>query len=96
VGIVRLALESDRLAGAVNATAPEPVTNADFTATLARVVHRPALFPVPSFALNLLFGEMARATLLTSQRVVPRRLQAAGYRFRHATLESALRAAVLE
>ena len=96
VGIVGLALESDQLAGAVNAAAPEPVTNAEFTATLARVVRRPALFPVPSFALNLVFGEMAQATLLASQRVTPRRLLAAGYAFRHATLESALSAAVNE
>jgi hypothetical protein len=96
VGIVRFALETDGLSGAVNATAPEPVTNAEFTATLARVVNRPALFPVPSMALNLILGEMAQATLLASQRVMPRRLLAAGYVFRHATLESALSAAVNE
>ncbi len=96
VGIVRLALESDVLSGPVNATAPEPVTNAGFTAALARAVHRPALFPLPSLALNLMFGEMAQATLLASQRAVPRRLLAAGYTFRHATLESALSAAVNE
>jgi len=96
VGVVRFALETDGLAGAVNATAPQPVTNAEFTATLARVVHRPALFPVPAFALNLMFGEMAQATLLASQRAVPRQLEAAGYVFRHTTLESALRAAVNE
>lgn len=94
VGIVRFALEHGELSGAVNASAPSPVTNAEFTATLARVVHRPAIFPVPALALNLLFGEMAQATLLASQRVVPRRLLAAGYAFRHATLEPALRAVV--
>lgn len=92
--IVRFAIEHGDLSGPVNATAPSPVTNAEFTATLARVVHRPALFPVPALALNLVFGEMAGATLLASQRVLPRRLLAAGYEFRHATLESALRAAV--
>lgn len=96
VGVVGLALDSGTLSGAVNATAPSPVTNAEFTATLARVVHRPALFPVPALALNLVFGEMAQATLLASQRVVPRRLLAAGYEFRYATLEPALRAAVNE
>jgi hypothetical protein len=94
VRVVCFSLENDGFSGVVNATAPEPVTNAEFTETLARVVHRPALFPVPSFALNLVFGEMAQATLLASQRAVPRRLIAAGYGFRHATLESALRAAV--
>lgn len=96
VRIVHFALASGALSGVVNATAPSPATNAEFTATLARVVHRPALFPVPASALKLLFGEMARATLLASQRVVPRRLLAAGFDFRYATLEPALRAAVIE
>jgi len=93
---VLFALAHETLAGAVNAVAPQPATNAEFTATLARVVHRPALFPVPAFALNLMFGEMAQGTLLASQRVIPRQLLAAGYAFRHATLEPALRAAVNE
>ncbi|MHB8837442.1 MAG: TIGR01777 family oxidoreductase [Gemmatimonadaceae bacterium] len=92
--IVPFALERDDLGGAVNAVAPDPVTNAEFTRALARAVHRPALFPVPSFALKLMFGEMAEGTLLVSQRVVPRRLLAAGYEFRHPSLDSALRAAV--
>jgi len=92
LGIIRFALDHGEIAGAVNATAPEPVTNADFTATLAR----PAPFPVPAAALTLVFGEMARATLLASQRVEPRRLLAAGYTFRYSSLEPALRAAVAE
>jgi uncharacterized protein (TIGR01777 family) len=96
LGTIRFALEHDSVAGAVNATAPEPVTNSEFTAVLARIAGRPALFPVPAFALSLVFGEMARATLLASQRVVPRRLLDAGYEFRHVTLEPALRAAVME
>lgn len=96
VSAVQFALERGTLVGAVNAVAPSPVTNAEFTETLARVVHRPALFPVPAFALNLMFGEMAQGTLLASQRVIPRQLLAAGYVFRHATLEPALRAAVNE
>jgi len=96
VGIVRFALEHRELTGAVNATAPSPVTNAEFTTTLARVVHRPALFPVPALALTLVLGEMAQVTLLASQRVMPRRLLSAGYEFRQATLEPALRAAVNE
>jgi uncharacterized protein (TIGR01777 family) len=94
VGIVQFALASSALAGAINAVAPSPVTNAEFTETLARVVRRPALFPVPALALNLIFGEMARGTLLASQRAVPRQLLAAGYVFQYATLESALCAAV--
>jgi hypothetical protein len=96
VGAVRFALERESLVGAVNAVAPSPVTNAEFTETLARVVRRPALFPVPAFALNLMFGEMAQGTLLASQRVLPRQLLAAGYAFQHSTLEPALRAAVNE
>jgi hypothetical protein len=96
VAMLQFALERDDLAGAVNAVAPTPVTNAEFTETLARVLRRPALFPVPEFALNLMFGEMAQATLLASQRVVPRVLLAAGFSHRHASLESALRAAVNE
>ncbi|MBM3908002.1 MAG: TIGR01777 family oxidoreductase [Gemmatimonadetes bacterium] len=96
VAMIQFALARADLAGAMNAVAPEPVTNTEFTETLARVLRRPALFPVPDFALNLMFGEMAQATLLASQRVVPRALLAAGYSFRHASLESALRAAVNE
>ena len=96
VGAVQFALEHETLTGAVNAVAPSPVTNTEFTETLARVVHRPALFPVPAFVLNLMFGEMAQGTLLASQRVLPRQLLASGYAFRHATLEPALRAAVNE
>lgn len=96
VGIVRFALANADLSGAVNAVAPMPVTNAEFTRTLAKVLQRPAHFPVPEFALKLMFGEMAQATLLVSQRVIPRVLLAAGFAFRHSTLESALRAAVHE
>lgn len=94
VGMIGFALQRDDLSGAMNAVAPLPATNASFTDALARTLHRPALFQVPAFALNLMFGEMAQGTLLASQRVIPRRLLAAGYQFRHPTLETALRAAV--
>lgn len=94
LAIVAFVLANDALDGAVNAVAPTPVTNAEFTRTLARAVHRPAIFPVPAFALKLMYGEMAEGTLLVSQRVVPTRLLAAGFAFRHSTLDSALRAAV--
>ena len=96
LAIVRFALDTDAMSGAVNAVAPAPVTNAEFTAVLANVVRRPAVLPVPAFMLQLAFGEMARGTLLASQRAVPRALLAAGYAFRHATLEPALRAAVCQ
>jgi uncharacterized protein len=91
VGAIVHAIESDSLAGPVNLCAPDPVTNAEFTATLARVLHRPAVARVPAFALRLAFGEMGQATLLASQRMRPRRLLESGYHFRHPTLEGALR-----
>ncbi|MBW7865302.1 MAG: TIGR01777 family protein [Candidatus Hydrogenedens sp.] len=81
----------DRFTGPVNATAPEPVTNQDFTKTLAAVLRRPAFLPVPAPAVRLLFGEMGGALLLSSLRVLPEKLGNAGHRFGHATLEPALR-----
>jgi uncharacterized protein (TIGR01777 family) len=77
--------------GPVNVVAPNPVTNAEFVATLGRVLGRPALVPVPSFALELLYGEMARATILAGQRVTPKVLLRNGFHFAHPTLEEALR-----
>jgi len=78
--------------GAVNLTAPEPVTNAEFTKVLAGVLARPAVIPIPSFGPKaLLGGELADALLFTGQRVVPAALTADGYVFHHPTLESALR-----
>jgi uncharacterized protein (TIGR01777 family) len=91
VGAVVHALSTATLQGAVNATAPEAVTNRDFTRALARVLGRPAPFTVPAAALRLMLGEMAEGTLLTSARVFPARLLESGYRFRHPDLESALR-----
>ena len=69
---------------------PQPVQNAEFTKTLARVMHRPALFPAPAFALRLALGEMADALLLSSQRVLPKRLQKLGYEFRYSDLATTL------
>ena len=89
--LVHRALVDDRYRGPINAVAPEPLTNAEFTARLAAVVGRPALFPVPAFALRLLFGELADATLLASQRVVPVRLKSLGFEWRYAELQGALR-----
>lgn len=78
--------------GPVNFVGPAPVTNAEFTRVLGRVLHRPAVAPVPSAALRLVFGaEMANAVLLSSSRAVPRALEASGFAFRHPTLEGALR-----
>jgi uncharacterized protein len=94
VGILRVAIEKADVRGAVNVVAPKPVQNAEFTKALAKVLHRPALFPAPAFALRLALGEIADALLLSSQRVVPSRLERTGYRFQHADLAPAL-AAVL-
>jgi uncharacterized protein (TIGR01777 family) len=81
------------VSGAVNLTAPNPVTNAEFTSTLARVVKRPAILPIPPFAPKaILGGELADALLFTGQRVIPAALNASGYQFVHPTLEVALRA----
>jgi uncharacterized protein (TIGR01777 family) len=91
IRVIRFAIESDDMSGAVNAVAPEPVTNAVFTATLGRVLRRPALLPVPAFALRALFGEMAGLTMLASQRVIPTRLAHAGFQFESPSLEVALR-----
>jgi len=91
VGAVHHALFTDGLAGSFNAVAPNPVTNAEFTRTLGRVLRRPAVLPVPAAALRLVLGAMADETVLASARVVPTRLAASGYRFRHPTLEQALR-----
>ena len=91
VGIVGYALRTSALVGAVNAVSPQPARNADFSATLGRVLHRPALFPTPGFVLRLALGEMADALLLSSQRVLPGKLQRLGYPFVHQALEPALR-----
>lgn len=91
IGAIRHALDTASLEGPVNAVAPRPVTNAEFTDTLGRVLGRPTIFPMPAFAARLAFGEMADELLLTGQRVLPKRLLASGYAFRHAELEAALR-----
>jgi uncharacterized protein (TIGR01777 family) len=82
------------VSGALNGVAPNPVSNAEFTRALAAAVHRPAIFPMPAFALRLLFGEMSQI-LLSSQRALPQAAEAAGFRFRYPKLTPAL-AAVLK
>jgi uncharacterized protein len=92
VEILRAAVGDDRMAGAVNVVAPNPVRNADFTRITARGLGRPAFFAAPAFALRLAVGEMADALLLASQRAEPERLVKLDYKFRFAELEPALRA----
>lgn len=90
-GIVVHAIRTESLKGPVNTVAPQCVSNAEFTRTLARVLSRRSVFPLPAFAARLAFGQMADEILLSSQRVEPARLQAAGYRFQDPDLEPALR-----
>jgi uncharacterized protein (TIGR01777 family) len=95
IEILRFALEKNEVRGPINVISPQPVQNVEFTKTLAGVLHRPALFPAPAFALRLVLGEMADALLLSSQRVLPKKLESAGYRFLHADLKSALTAILI-
>jgi uncharacterized protein (TIGR01777 family) len=92
VGIIRFALETNLLSGPANAVSPNPVQNAAFSSSLAGVLHRPAIFPAPSFALRLALGEMADSLLLASQRVYPSKLEQLGYRFLYPDLQPALTA----
>lgn len=92
VGGLICALADERVRGPVNLTAPEPATNRDLSKALGRVLRRPAVLPVPGFALKLMYGEMS-SIVTTGARVVPARLAEIGYRFRRPDLEDALRAA---
>ncbi len=89
IAIQKLLLEDVRLHGAFNLTAPKPVTNGEFTATLARCLDRPAFLPVPAPVLKLALGEMA-GLLLGGQRVLPASIEGSGYRFQYPTLQPAL------
>lgn len=91
VGVIHHALATESLRGAVNAVAPRPVTNLEFTKTLGRVLGRPTVFPLPAFVARLGFGEMADELLLASACVEPARLESTGYSFRTPELEGALR-----
>jgi uncharacterized protein (TIGR01777 family) len=93
VGIYLAALDGDEWSGPVNGTAPEPATNKDFSHALGRAIHRPALAPVPGFAVKALYGDMAEM-VTQGQRAVPRRPLELGYRFRHPELDEALRSAL--
>lgn len=93
VGATRFVLEHEELSGPINLTAPNPVTNREFSKTLGRVLHRPSFWPVPAFAVRLLFGEMGD-TVLKGQRVIPKRLQEFGYEFQSPEVEGALRVSV--
>jgi uncharacterized protein len=92
VRVIEFALQTASLSGPVNLVAPNPVTNLEFTRALGRAVHRPTLLQVPAFALRLGFGEMAKATILESTRVMPACLSASGFKFEYPELAAGLRA----
>jgi uncharacterized protein (TIGR01777 family) len=87
--LVLWAIHSDAVEGPVNGTAPEPATSTEFARSLGRALHRPAVLPVPAFALRLLFGEMAEATLLSGQRAIPAKATALGFSFRYPRIDDA-------
>jgi len=90
IGMYLAALDSPGFSGPLNAAAPEPVTNKDFSKALGKALHRPAAAPVPGFTIKLMYGEMAQI-VLTGVRMVPRRAAELGYSFQHPDLDEALR-----
>jgi uncharacterized protein (TIGR01777 family) len=91
VNAIKLALKDETIRGPLNIVSPHPVTNEEFTKTLGHVLSRPTALAMPAFAVRLAFGEMADEMLLTSQRVIPKKLNDAGYEFQQPELEGALR-----
>jgi NAD dependent epimerase/dehydratase family enzyme len=94
-GVIFHCVKSPGLAGPVNAVAPDPVTNLEFTKTLGRVISRPTIFPIPAFAARLALGEMADELLLSSARVAPAKLLERKFDFKHPELEPALKSLLL-
>jgi len=94
IRIIHFALENENLHGVVNATAPNPATNEEFTKALGKVLHRPTILPIPAFAIKLIFGEKGETLLLEGTRVLPKKLQDAGFEFKFADLEDAIKHAI--
>jgi hypothetical protein len=92
INLLIFAMETNPLSGPINGTSPEPVTNAEFTRVLAFVLNRPAIFPVPEFVLRRLPGNMAEETMLSSERVIPKKALDAGFKFLYPDLYEALQA----
>ena len=88
-GIIVHAIENENVNGVLNGTAPHYITNSEFTAAFARQLFRPAIFPVPEFALNLVYGPERARTLITGQKVVPKRTMESGYQFLYPDIKSA-------
>jgi uncharacterized protein (TIGR01777 family) len=94
VGVVLMALDDERLSGAVNAVAPNPVSNRELARAIGRVLSRPSWLPVPAAAIELVLGREGALPVLTGQRVAPRVLERLGFRFRHPELGPALEQAL--
>ena len=94
VRIINFVLENEEIEGAINAVSPSPVTNEEFTKTLGDVINRPTFLPLPKFAVDLMMGEMGDALLLASTRVVPDKLEKAGFEFKFPELKGALEHAI--
>ena len=94
IDAILFALENENVRGALNSVSPNPVTNQEFTTVMGEVLYRPTFIPVPEFAVNLMFGEMGEALLLDSTRVIPKRLEDAGFKFKFPDLKKALENAV--
>jgi len=90
LGLIRWSIATPSVSGALNATAPNPVTNAEFAHALGRAMHRPAFMPAPAFALRIMLGEMADGLLLSGQRAVPARATQTGFAFKYARVDDAL------
>ena len=95
IAAILFILDAETLAGPINLTSPNPVTNTQLTSALAAALHRPAVLPAPAFALRLALGQMADEALLSSARAVPSKLLAADFQFAHPTVEQALASALL-
>ena len=89
--VIVFAVENENVRGPVNTTAPEPVTNEEFTKALGEALNRPTVIPVPEFAIKLLYGEMGEALVLGGNRVLPKRLEAAGFKFENTDIRKTLR-----
>ncbi len=94
IAVINYVIENENIRGAVNAVSPNPVTNHDFTKILGDVLYRPTFLPLPEFAVSMIFGEMGDALLLASTKVMPKRLEDAGFEFKHPNLKEAIENAV--
>ena len=94
IAVINFAIGNEILRGAVNAVSPNPVTNEEFTKTLGEILYRPTFLPLPEFAVSMVFGEMGDALLLASTKVIPKRLEDAGFEFKYPQLKSAIEHAI--